>query len=67
MGIALPVPGRFDEVLFEVFERLVIQVELPLESAIGNAPFAGQKCARLVDDFRELHTPPKRFMTPVDI
>ena len=67
MGIALPGPGRFDEVLFEVFERLVIQVELALESAIGNTIFTGQKCARLVDDFRELHTPPKRFMTPVDI
>src|SRR5262245_27568486 len=50
-------PIRFDEFLFEVRERLVIQGELALERAVGHPPFAAQQGTRLGDDFRELHTP----------
>src|SRR5262249_21542046 len=50
-------PSRFDEFLFEVCQRLVLQAELTLERAVGHPPFAAQQCTGLFDNFRELHTP----------
>jgi hypothetical protein len=47
-----------DEFGFQIFQRRVIEIELPLEGAIGQAPPTLEHGYRLVEDLLKGHRPP---------
>jgi hypothetical protein len=47
-----------DEFGFQIFQIRVIELELPLEGAIGQAPPALEHGNRLVEDLLKGHRPP---------
>src|SRR5262245_56923453 len=49
---------RVEQSIFHVCEILVIQIELPLESAISEAPLALEHGDRLVEELLKSHCPP---------
>src|SRR6516165_4348280 len=51
---------RKEERFFQVFERRVVELELPLEGAVGQAPPALEHGYRLVKDLLKGHRPPSR-------
>src|SRR5262249_6471035 len=48
----------FDQFLFEGFKRLLIQVKLELERAVGHAPAALKHGNRLIENLLKSHRPP---------
>jgi len=48
----------FDELILQIFQGLVVELELPLESAIGQAPTTLQHGHRLVEDLLKGHRQP---------
>jgi hypothetical protein len=48
----------FDEFGFQIFQIYVIEIELPLEGAIGQAPPALEHSYRLIEDLLKSHCPP---------
>jgi hypothetical protein len=47
-----------DEFGFQIFQIRVVELELPLEGAIGQAPSALEHGYRLVEDLLKGHRPP---------
>jgi hypothetical protein len=47
-----------DELGFQIFQIRVIEIELPLEGPIGQAPPALEHVYRLVEDLLKGHRPP---------
>src|SRR6516165_3233775 len=51
---------RKEERFFQVFQRRIVELKLPLEGAIGQAPPALEHGDRLVEDLLKGHRPPSR-------
>jgi hypothetical protein len=47
-----------DELGFQIFQICIVELELPLEGAIGQAPPALEHGYRLVEDHLKGHCPP---------
>src|SRR6516165_11714119 len=51
---------RKEERFFQVFQRRIVELELPLEGTVGQAPPALEHGYRLVEDLLKGHRPPSR-------
>jgi hypothetical protein len=49
-----------DEFVFQIFQGSVVELELPLECAVGQAPSALEHCDCLVEDLLKGHHHPSR-------
>jgi hypothetical protein len=47
-----------DEFVLQIFQGRVVELELPLEGAVGQAPAALEHGNRLVEDLLKGHRPP---------
>jgi hypothetical protein len=52
---------RIEELLLEVVQRGIVELELPLEGAIGEAPPALEHGYRLVEEILKGHRPPSLY------